>query len=108
MLARRADLRWRRQPGDLADLVVLQDDLLDAAAQHVRPGGLLVYSTCSVEPEENDDRVAAFLSRHPEFASEPVAGFVPEPMTDGVFYRALPHSHGTDGAFAARLRRRPD
>ncbi len=107
VLAKRADLRWRRQPGDLEELAALQDRLLDAAAQHVAPGGLLVYSTCSVEPEENDGRVGAFLERHPEFALEPAGALVPQEMADGPFYRALPHVHGTDGAFAARLRLRP-
>ena len=107
VLAKRADLRWRRQPDDLAELVTLQDGLLDAAAQHVRPGGLLVYSTCSVEPEENDDRIAAFLDRHLDFGLEPVGDAVPPEMADGPVYRALPHVHGTDGAFAARLRHRP-
>ena len=105
VLAKRADLRWNRSPEDLLDLAALQDRLLDAAARAVRPGGLLVYSTCSVEAEENDDRVAAFLDRHADFALEPVGDLVPEPMRDGAVYRALPHVHGTDGAFAARLRR---
>ena len=105
VLAKRADLRWNRSPESLAELAALQDRLLDAAAGAVRPGGLLVYSTCSVEPEENDDRVAAFLARHADFAAEPVGALVPEPMRDGDVYRALPHVHGTDGAFAARLRR---
>ena len=107
VLAKRADLRWRRQPDDLERLAALQDRLLDAAAQHVAPSGLLVYSTCSVEPEENDDRVRAFLERHPSFELESAAPFVPAAMADGPFYRALPHVHGTDGAFAARLRLRP-
>ena len=105
VLAKRADLRWNRSPDDLRDLAALQDRLLDAAARAVRPGGLLVYSTCSVEAEENDDRVGAFLDRHADFALEPVGDLVPEPMRDGAVYRALPHVHGTDGAFAARLRR---
>ena len=105
VLAKRADLRWNRQPDDLAELAVLQDRLLDAAAQAVRPGGLLVYATCSVEPEENDSRVASFLGRHPTFGVEPVGEAVPAPFRDGALYRALPHVHGTDGAFAARLRR---
>ena len=65
VLAKRADLRWRRSPDGLAELAALQDRLLDAAARHVAPGGLLVYATCSVEPEENDDRVAAFLGPPP-------------------------------------------
>ncbi|MDX1419275.1 MAG: 16S rRNA (cytosine(967)-C(5))-methyltransferase RsmB [Rubricoccaceae bacterium] len=106
VLAKRADLRWNRQPEDVGALVTLQDDLLDAAARHVRPGGLLVYSTCTLAPEENAERVAAFLDRHPGFRREPVAGLVPESMwtTEGD-YAALPHLHGTDGAYAARLRR---
>ena len=107
VLARRADLRWRRTPQQIEELAVLQDELLDAAVDHVAPGGLLVYSTCSVEPEENDDRVAAFLDRHPEYDLEPVAPYVPPSFADGDVYRALPHVHGTDGAFAARLRRDP-
>ena len=107
VLAKRADLRWNRSPRDLDDLAALQSELLDAAARCVAPGGLLVYSTCSVEPEENDRQVNAFLSRHPEFQIEPVGDRVPEPMRDGDVYRALPHIHATDGAFAARLRHHP-
>lgn len=107
VLAKRADLRWRRSPEGVAELAALQDALLDAAAGHVRPGGLLVYSTCSVEAEENDDRVAAFLDRRNDFHLEPVEALVPDALIDGAVYRALPHVHGTDGAFAARLRRSP-
>ncbi|OZC02496.1 16S rRNA (cytosine(967)-C(5))-methyltransferase RsmB [Rubricoccus marinus] len=106
VLGKRADMRWRRMPEDLRDLTDLQDRLLNAAAARVRPGGLLVYSTCSLEPEENESRVAAFLDRHPEFSHEPIGGEVPDAMrTPEGNYAALPHVHGTDGAFAARLRR---
>jgi 16S rRNA (cytosine967-C5)-methyltransferase len=106
VLAKRADLRWNRRPEDFAGLTALQDDLLDAAARHVRPGGLLVYATCTLEPEENAERVAAFLGRHPDFRREPVGDAVPETMrTAGGDYAALPHRHGTDGAYTARLRR---
>ena len=108
VLAKRADLRWRRTPGELAELTALQDELLDAAALAVAPGGLLVYATCSLEPEENEARVAAFIERTPSFILEPVPASLPEPLRDGAFYRALPHLHGTDGAFAARLRHVPD
>lgn len=108
VLSKRADMRWRRSPEALADLTRLQDNLLDAAAAHVRPGGLLVYSTCSVERDENEDRIEAFLARHPEFALEPVGDRVPAEMqTAEGNYSAFPHVHGTDGAFAARLRRQP-
>ena len=105
VLSKRADLRWNRSPEDLDRLSDLQDRLLDAAARHVNPGGLLVYSTCSIEAVENDDRVRAFLGRHRAFVLEPVGTRVPEAMRDGDVYRALPHIHRTDGAFAARLRR---
>ena len=106
VLAKRADLRWRRSPEALGELAALQDRLLDAAARHVRPGGLLVYSTCSLEREENEDRVTAFLARHAGFAAEPVGALVPPSFrTPAGHYQALPHVHGTDGAFAARLRR---
>ncbi len=67
VLGRRPDARWRIAPSDLARLRPLQDAILDAAAPLVRPGGRLVYSTCSLEPDENEQAVAAFLARHPEF-----------------------------------------
>ncbi len=103
VLAKRADLRWNQSDARTAELVALQDDLLDAAARHVASGGRLVYSTCSVERVENDDRVVAFLERNAGWTVDPVGDRVPAAMADGPFYRALPHVHGTDGAFAARL-----
>ena len=88
----------------------MQDELLDAAAEVVKPGGLLVYATCSMEADENDDRVAAFLQRHSEFTLEPLPpGLVSaEAVTEEGFLRTLPHVHAVDGAFAARLRRATD
>lgn len=104
---RHPDARWRVQPSDLAVLPVQQLGILDEAARCVRPGGLLVYSTCSIEPEENDEPVDAFLAAHPDFTLEPPpAGVVPHVLLDGGRLRVLPQRHGTDGAFAARLRRR--
>ncbi len=107
VLAKRADLRWQRTRDDLDDLATLQDELLRAAARLVRPGGLLVYATCTTEPEENEARVAAFLEQHDGFALESASGFVPDALvTPEGFYATLPHRHGVDGAFGARLRRR--
>jgi len=105
VLSKRADLRWRRTPEDIEQLLALQDDLLEAAARLVRPGGLLVYSTCTIEPEENERRVEAFLEEHADFERESVAEFVPdEVVTDAGDLATLPHRHRMDGAFAARLR----
>jgi len=74
VLAKRADLRWNRSEDEIEDLTQLQDNLLDAACKVVRPGGLLLYSTCSIEPEENSKRVKEFLKRHgSEFEPESCA-----------------------------------
>ncbi len=106
VLAKRADLRWRRTPRDLAEILSVQDGLLNAAARRVRVGGTLVYSTCSIEPEENEERIAAFLKRDPGFKLVPAFGRLPEDLVTAAGHMAtLPHVHGMDGAFAARLQR---
>jgi 16S rRNA (cytosine967-C5)-methyltransferase len=103
---RHPDGRWRVGLNDLDGLMELQRELLEAAAAHVAPGGLLVYSTCSLEPEENEVQTDAFLARHPEFTSEPAAGGVDGALLDDAGRLAvLPHRHGFDGAFAVRMRR---
>lgn len=103
---RHPDARWRLRVSDFAVMGAMQKQILRAAATVVKPGGLLIYSTCSLELEENDDQVHAFLAEHPEFTLEaPPEGTVPADVIDGGFLRVLPHRHGFDGAFAARLRR---
>jgi 16S rRNA (cytosine967-C5)-methyltransferase len=103
---RHPDARWRLKPSDLALLGATQRQLLRGAATSVRVGGFLVYSTCSIEPEENDAAVESFLREHPDWQLEPPpAGTVPASVIDGGYLRVLPQVHGTDGAFAARLRR---
>jgi 16S rRNA (cytosine967-C5)-methyltransferase len=103
---RHPDARWRLRISDLAVLAAAQSSMLSAAAGHVKPGGLLVYSTCSIEPEENDEQVDAFLEAHPGWSVEPPpSGTVPDEVMDAGRLRVLPQRHGTDGAFAARLRR---
>ncbi|HEX4932191.1 MAG TPA: 16S rRNA (cytosine(967)-C(5))-methyltransferase RsmB, partial [Gemmatimonadaceae bacterium] len=104
---RNPDARWRLRVSDLAVSAATQRAILRAAAALVKPGGLLVYSTCSLEPEENEGQVAPFLAEHPEFVLEPPpSGVVPESALDAGMLRVLPQRHGVDGAFAARLRRR--
>lgn len=104
-LRRHPDGRWRLTPADLDALTVLQREILDGAAAIVPPGGLLVYATCSLEVEENEEQVDAFLERHSDFVLEPIEG-VHESMLDGHGRLvARPWTLGADGAFAARLRR---
>ncbi len=107
-LARHPDGRWRLEPADLENLTRLQHRLLEAAAEALAPGGLLVYATCSLEPEENEEQVEAFLSRHEDFVLEAPGMDRVSPELLGVDgeLRILPQRHAMDGAYAARLRRR--
>jgi 16S rRNA (cytosine967-C5)-methyltransferase len=105
-LAARPDARWRKDPGTVATLAAEQDRILDAAAQAVRPGGVLVYSTCTISPDENERRIESFLERHPRFAAaEPPSGLPVWDHPPVPFQQILPHRDGTDGFFIARLER---
>jgi 16S rRNA (cytosine967-C5)-methyltransferase len=103
---RHPDARWRLKVSDLAVMGAMQRAIIRAAASVVRPGGLMIYSTCSLEPEENDAQVESFLAEHPEWVLEPPPdGAVPPAVLDAGRLRVLPQRHATDGAFAARFRR---
>ncbi len=103
---RHPDARWRLKVSDVPVMAALQREILREAATIVRPGGLLVYSTCSLEPEENDAQVRTFLSEHPDWTLEPpAAGSVPSSVFDDGLLRVLPQNQETDGAFAARFRK---
>jgi 16S rRNA (cytosine967-C5)-methyltransferase len=103
---RHPDARWRLKASDFAVMGALQRAILRSAATVVKPGGLLIYSTCSIEPEENDAQVDAFLGDNPDWKLEPPPdGTVPDGVLDAGRLRVLPQRHGTDGSFAARLRR---
>ncbi len=105
--ARHPDARWRVTPEALAVLAERQACLLDRAADVVAPGGLLLYSTCSIEPEENEQQVERFLSRHSEFRRERNHTFPAGLTSVEGDLMILPQRHQMDGAFAARLRRTP-
>jgi 16S rRNA (cytosine967-C5)-methyltransferase len=108
---RQPELRWRTTPDGLKALTGLQDDLLERGAAFVAAGGRLVYATCSVLPCENEDRIAAFLTRHTDFrqlsATEIWSETVGTPLPPGMdrFFKASPLTTGTDGFFAAILQR---
>jgi 16S rRNA (cytosine967-C5)-methyltransferase len=106
-LRRNPDIKWR--PIDLAAITTVQSSILEAASALVKPGGRLVYATCSVLHEENEEVVERFMAVHP--------GFTPLPVNDiftrrdvslrmeGPWLRLYPHRHNTDGFFAAVLQR---
>lgn len=104
-MARHPDARQHVSIRALERLTEKQRTLLTRVAEIVRPGGLLIYATCSLEPEENEQQVERFLSEHAEFRREPsdsVPGALLSPAGD---LTIVPHVHGMDGAYAARLRR---
>ena len=104
-LSRHPDARWRLRPESIDEMASLQSEMLEAAADVVAPGGLLVYSTCTLEPEENVERVHAFLRSCPDFEVE-APGSVPAEYVDPEGLLCVtPHGTGFDGAFAARLRK---
>jgi 16S rRNA (cytosine967-C5)-methyltransferase len=106
-MRRHPDARWRLAPDVFARAAARQARLLAAAAPLVRPGGLLIYATCSLEPEENAAIVEEFLSRHSEFTRASERDVVPpELLTAAGDFQSLPQRHGIDGAYAARLQRR--
>jgi 16S rRNA (cytosine967-C5)-methyltransferase len=104
VLRRNPEVKWRRTPDDVVAGATRQRAILAAAATMVKPGGRLVYATCSLEPEENEAVVRALLDARPDFRLDPPAEFPVTPDADG-FIRCLPHRHGTDGFTAARLAR---
>lgn len=110
-LRRRPDARWRKEASAAGELAPLQVEILAGVAPCVKPGGTLVYSTCTLGETENQDVVRAFLLDHPEYAPEDLAPWVPAGLreaigADGWWLQTYPHRHGIDGFFVARLRRR--
>lgn len=109
-LRRNPDLKWRQSPDSVAELIAKQQSILDAASRLVKAGGRLVYATCSLLTEENEDIVSAFLAAHPEYRLLPSGEVLAGQRIDlemGEYLRLEPARHGTDGFFAAVLERAP-
>ncbi len=104
-MRRHPDARWRLHPAIFTRAAARQARLLEAAAPLVKPGGLLIYATCSLEPEENQEIVERFVSRYPEFTRSPreLRAVPAELLTAAGDFQSLPQRHGIDGAYAARL-----
>lgn len=117
-IRRHPDIAWIKKPRDIASLTALQARLLNKAVELVKPGGMIVYCTCSIEPEENEMQIAALLRREPSIARVPITpdevGGLPELLNESGELRTLPlhlqaaesRLSGLDGFFAARLLRR--
>ncbi|MCC3373005.1 16S rRNA (cytosine(967)-C(5))-methyltransferase RsmB [Cohnella sp. REN36] len=115
VIRRKPEIKWNKRSEDIASLASLQRRLLASAGDMVKPGGTLVYSTCTIAPEENEETVRAFLRDRPDFALDPAwpeetlaplrtAGALPAPFKGMV--QLLPQHFGSDGFFIARLRRK--
>ena len=105
IIRKKPDIRYK-SPDTLRDLPALQSAILRGAASCVRPGGVLLYSTCTVLPEENEQVTDAFLAEHPDFCREPFA--LPEPAGQTAGQLTLwPQRHGTDGFYLCRMKRKP-
>lgn len=107
-LRRHPEVKWRRPLASLPRLRALQLSLLEAVASHLSPGGALLYSTCSPEPEEDEGVIEEFLRSHTCFSVEDLTPYLPRPrgglITSLGYLRTFPHRHRTDAFFAARLR----
>jgi 16S rRNA (cytosine967-C5)-methyltransferase len=108
-LRRNPDMKWRQSVETLTEMRAKQGSILASAARLVRPGGRLVYGTCSFLEEENDEVIADFLASHPDFTLRPMSEVLAEQkiaLDTGDYLKLLPHQHQTDGFFAAVLERR--
>ena len=112
-LRRNPDMKWRQKPEDIAELTTKQASILQSAATLLKPGGRLVYATCSVLPEENSGIVNAFLAANPDFERVPADAVLRQQGVEGEGLvtqgdlQLLPNRHATDGFYAAVLQRRP-
>ncbi|MEW5800080.1 MAG: 16S rRNA (cytosine(967)-C(5))-methyltransferase RsmB [Bacteroidota bacterium] len=104
VLAKKPDIKIKREMRDIVDVVKSQERLIENASKLLKSGGVMVYSTCTIEPEENFNLVKKFLEQHPEFSIDPASKYVNEKLVhpDG-YVETYPHRHGIDGSFAIRL-----
>jgi 16S rRNA (cytosine967-C5)-methyltransferase len=105
------ETKWHREERDVECLSQLQTKILSRLSSYLKPGGTLVYSTCTLTREENEQVVEGFLSHHEDFILERAAEVVPQSarhMVRGNYFLALPHRDGTEGFFAARMRKKAD
>ncbi len=107
VLSKKPDIKWKRELKDIASLQTLQIEILENSVKYLKPNGVLVYSTCTTETEENFDVIKIFLSNHPEFSIDNAKNYVSEKVVnkEGCI-ELFPYIHNTDGAFSVRLSRK--
>lgn len=109
VLNKRVDLKWKRTEQDILNMIKLQRKLLNSAAQSVKPGGIIVYSTCTIEPEENEKVIETFLEEHHNFELESLIDIIPNKyLGNNYFVQTFPHKQKMDGSFAARLKKKAE
>jgi len=104
VFSRKADLRWQAH-NDIAELIKLQEKALDHAANFVKLEGFLVYSTCTMNPAENEEQIARFLAKNPKFKLVNAQDFIPADFCEAGFLKTIPFRHFMDGAFGAKMQR---
>ena len=104
VLSKRVDLRWRRKPEDLKEMTLIQSSIINNVSKYIKDDGVLVYSSCSIEKEENWEIVYNFLNSNTDFKLDNADKFIPKKYVDkNGCLSILPSSNGLDGVFAARL-----
>lgn len=112
VIRRKPDIKWTKVPEDISSLAGMQLNMLSTVSSYVKPGGTLIYSTCSIDPEENREVVEKFLQCYPEFRFDDIEDLLPDSLRgnkDGEkgFINLYPHIHDVDGFFIARLQKSP-
>lgn len=102
VLRKKPDIKYFRREEDISELASISRQILDNAGRYLKPGGLLVFSTCTIEPEENEDVVNGFLSEHPEFVLEKIREYKKE---NSGYFTLYPHKDNSDGFFICKLRK---
>ncbi|MDD4569555.1 MAG: 16S rRNA (cytosine(967)-C(5))-methyltransferase RsmB, partial [Tepidanaerobacteraceae bacterium] len=110
VIRRKPDIKWSKKPEDIMSLRVKQQGLLKLCSNYVKPGGILIYSTCSIDPKENNEIIDRFLAKNEHFIYDDLRPYLPQKLHDDIkkpygHITLYPNIHGTDGFFIARLKK---
>lgn len=105
VFGRKSELRWQVHQ-DEKELLKLQEKAMNYAANFVKPGGILLYSTCTMNPTENEEQIRKFLKSNKQFSLQDASNYLPSQYTEAGFFKTKPFMHFMDGAFAARMARK--